>query len=279
MLSSVDRRLRTKKINMTTIDIQYTDQVATVWLNRPAVHNALNGEMIHELFTFFTEVACNKQIRAVVIRGKGDSFCSGADLNWMKEVSKYNYDQNFLESKTLARCLFTVKSCPKPVVSVVHGACMGGANGVVSASDIVIAANTTRFRFSEVSLGLVPAVISPYVTDKIGKSHAQRLFLLAEEFKAAEAQQYGLVHYVMEEQEIESKIQEILKKIVKNSPEAIQSTKLLMQDLDKLMDSENIINCTSEIIAKARISDDGQEGMSAFFEKRKPKWALKSGKI
>lgn len=264
---------------MTTIEVAYKDQVATVWLNRPGVHNALNGEMIHELFTFFTEVACNKQIRAVVIRGKGDSFCSGADLNWMKEVSKYNYDQNFLESKTLARCLFTIKSCPKPVVSVVHGACMGGANGVVSASDIVIAANTTRFRFSEVSLGLVPAVISPYVTDKIGKSQAQRLFLLAEEFNAAEAQQYGLVHYVPEEQDVESKIQEILKKIIKNSPEAIQSTKMLLQSLDELNDADSLINYTSEVIAKARISDDGQEGMAAFFEKRKPEWAVKSEKI
>jgi methylglutaconyl-CoA hydratase len=264
---------------MTTINIQYTDQVATVWLNRPSVHNALNGEMIHELFTFFSEVACNKEIRVVVIRGKGDSFCSGADLNWMKEVSKYNYDQNFLESKTLARCLFTIQSCPKPVVSVVHGACMGGANGIVSASDIVIAANSTRFRFSEVSLGLVPAVISPYVTEKIGKSQAQRLFLLAEEFKAADAQQYGLVHYVMDEQEIEDKIQEIIKKVIKNSPEAIQSTKLLMQELDRLTDSDSVINYTSEVIAKARISDDGQEGMAAFFEKRKPEWALKSEKI
>ena len=264
---------------MTTIDIEYSDQVATVWLNRPGVHNALNGEMIHELFTFFTDVACNKQIRAVVIRGRGDSFCSGADLNWMKEVSKYNYDQNFLESKTLAKCLLTIKSSPKPIIAVVHGACMGGANGVVSASDIVIAANTTRFRFSEVSLGLVPAVISPYVIQKIGKSQAQRLFLLAEEFKTSDAQQFGLVHYVVDEQEIENKIQETIKKIVKNSPEAMQSTKMLMQSIDRLTDDDSIINYTSEVIAKARISDDGQEGMAAFFGKRKPEWAVKSEKI
>lgn len=264
---------------MTTIEVAYKDQVATVWLNRPAVHNALNGEMIHELFTFFTEVACNKQIRVVVIRGKGTSFCSGADLNWMKEVSKYNYDQNFLESKTLARCLLTIKSSPKLVVAAVHGASMGGANGIIAASDVVLASETTRFRFSEVSLGLVPAVISPYVTEKIGKSQAKRLFLMAEEFKTNEALQFGLIHYVVNELEFETKLDEIINKSLRNSPEAIQSTKMLLQSLDELNDADSLINYTSEVIAKARISDDGQEGMAAFFEKRKPEWAVRSEKI
>lgn len=276
----MNRELRTKKIkSMTTIEIEYNNQLATVWLNRPGVHNALNGEMIHELFTFFTEVACNKQIRVVVIRGKGPSFCSGADLNWMKDVSKYTYDQNFLESKTLAKCLLTLKSSPKIVIAAVHGACMGGANGIVAASDIVVSANTTRFRFSEVSLGLVPAVISPYVADKIGKSQTQKLFLLAEEFTAADAQQFGLVHYLIDEQEISIKLEEIINKALKNSPEAIQSTKMLLQKLDGLTDADSLMNYTSEVIAKARISDDGQEGMAAFFGKRKPVWAVKSEKI
>jgi methylglutaconyl-CoA hydratase len=264
---------------MTTIEIEYKHHVATVWLNRPGVHNALNGIMIHELLTFFTEVACNKQIRIVVIRGKGSSFCSGADLSWMKEVSEYNYDQNFLESKTLAKCLLTIKLSPKLVISLVHGACMGGANGIVAASDAVISADNTRFRFSEVSLGLVPAVISPYVIAKMGISHAQRLFLLAEGFNASEAQQFGLVHYVAEESNIDQKLHEIIDSALKASPEAVQNTKLLMQKLGGFDDADELINYTSEMIAKARISDDGQEGMAAFFEKRKPQWFVPMEKI
>ncbi|NJK94919.1 MAG: enoyl-CoA hydratase/isomerase family protein [Bacteroidales bacterium] len=207
-----------------------------------------------------------------MIRGRGSSFCSGVDLNWMKEVSKYNFDQNFLESKTLARCLDAINISPKVVVSLVHGSVMGGANGIVAASDIVISANNTRFKFSEVSLGLVPAVISPYIVKKMGNSNARRLMLMAEEFNASEAERLGLVHYVVEESLAEAKLLEIIRKFLKNSPEAIQSTKLLLQKIGELNDSDNLINYTSEVIARARISDDGQEGMNAYFNKLKPGW-------
>jgi methylglutaconyl-CoA hydratase len=156
---------------------------------------------------------------------------------------------------------------------------MGGANGIVAASDAVISADNTRFRFSEVSLGLVPAVISPYVIAKMGISHAQRLFLLAEGFNASEAQQFGLVHYVAEESNIDQKLHEIIDSALKASPEAVQNTKLLMQKLGGFDDADELINYTSEMIAKARISDDGQEGMAAFFEKRKPQWFVPMEKI
>lgn len=261
-----------------TISIEEDNHTVTLWLNRPKVHNAINGEMIHELLHFFSEIACNRQVRVVVIRGKGESFCSGADLNWMKEVTEYNYDQNFLESHTLAKCLYAVKSCSKVVVSLVHGAVMGGANGLVAASDIVIAANTAYFAFSEVSLGLVPAVISPYVIEKTGHSQSLRLMLLAEKFSAFEAEHVGLVHYVVEESGLDYKLEEIVFKLLKNSPDAILRTKNLLQQLKELHDPESIMKYTSEVIAKARISDEGQEGMTSFFKKQKPDWVVQNEK-
>jgi methylglutaconyl-CoA hydratase len=262
-----------------TLETEQSSFVATVWLNRPKVHNALNGEMIHELLLFFTEIACKKDIRAVVIRGRGDSFCSGADLNWMKEVSKYNYDQNFLESKTLAKCLLSINESSKVVISVVHGAVMGGANGLVAASDIVIANESARFRFSEVSLGLVPAIISPYVIDKIGYSQARRLMLQAEEFNSLEANRLGLAHYLVTDTSMETKLAEVIGRVLSNSPEAIQNTKMLFEKLHEVNDVESLVNLTSEAIAKARVSDDGQKGMTAFFNKQKPEWVVAYEKI
>lgn len=259
----------------TTINIEEQDYTVTLWLNRPKVHNAINGEMIFELLHFFNEIACNKEIRVVIIRGKGDSFCAGADINWMKEVTQFNFDQNYLESQTLAKCLYAIKSCGKVVISVAHGAVMGGANGLVAASDIVIAANTAFFAFSEVSIGLVPAVISPYVTEKIGYSQARRLMLLAEKFSSVEAERTGLVHYVVEEGGLEYKLEEIINKLLRNSPDAILRTKNLLQQLQETHDQESIIKLTSEVIAKARISEDGQEGMKAFFSKQKPNWVVR----
>lgn len=257
-----------------TLETEQNNFVTTVWLNRPKVHNALNGEMIHELLLFFTEIVCQKDIRAVVIRGRGDSFCSGADLNWMKEVSKYNYDQNFLESKTLAKCLLTINESTKVVISAVHGAVMGGANGIVAASDIVIANESARFLFSEVALGLVPAVISPYVVDKIGYSQARRLMLQAEEFNSQDALRLGLVHYLVDETSMDTRLDEVIGRVLNNSPEAIQSTKILLQRLHEVDDPEGLVNLTSETIAKARVSDDGQKGMAAFFSKQKPEWVI-----
>ena len=265
-------------IDYNTLKIQDENYTITVWLNRPNVHNAINGEMIHELLHFFSGIACNRQVRVIIIRGNGSSFCSGADLNWMKEVADYNYDQNYLDSYTLAKVLYEIKSCTKVVISAIHGAVIGGANGLVAASDIVVSTNNARFALSEVSLGLVPSVISPYITEKTGYSHARHLMLLASNFDAFEAERYGLVHYIVGENELDTKLDEIVSQILKNSPEAIERTKELLQKLNELHDTESIMQYTSEVIAKARISEDGQEGMAAFFRKQKPGWVVQKEK-
>jgi methylglutaconyl-CoA hydratase len=197
----------------------------------------------------------------------------------MKEVSDYTFDQNFLDSETLAKCLYAVNSCTKVVVSAVHGAVMGGANGLVAASDLVVSVSGTRFALTEVSLGLVPSVISPYLIKKAGYSHARRLMLMADSFTASEAERIGLVHYVVDENDLESKLDEITRQILKNSPDAIRRTKEMLQKIGELNDPESIIQYTSEVIAKARISEEGQEGMAAFFRKQKPGWVTEGEKV
>ncbi len=262
----------------TTLNIEEEKHFITVWLNRPKVHNAINGEMIHELLYFFNEIACNQQARVVVIRGKGKSFCAGADLNWMKKVLNYTYDQNYLDSLTLAKCLYAMNVCPKVVISVVHGAVMGGANGLAAASDIVVSTDDAQFAMSETSLGLVPAIISPYVIDKIGKSHARRLMLMATKFDAVEAERIGLVHYVVSEGELDNKVEEIINQVLKNSPDAIRRTKQLLEKISMLNNPDELMKYTSETIAKARISEEGQEGIAAFFSKQKPGWVAQTEK-
>lgn len=256
----------------TTLNIEEDTHKITVWLNRPKVHNAINGEMIHELLHFFSGIACNKQVRVIVIRGRGDSFCSGADLNWMKEVSQYDYDQNFLDSQTLAKCLYAINSCTKVVIAAVHGAVIGGANGIVASADVVVSTPNAKFAFSEVSLGLVPAVISPYIIKKMGHSHSRRLMLMASSFQASEAEKHGLVHYISDD--LDSKLEELTSQILKNSPDAIFRTKELLQKLSEFTDTDSIIQYTSEVIAHARVSDDGQEGMATFLKKQKPAWVV-----
>lgn len=254
------------------LEIVQQSQVLTVWLNRPEVHNALNSEMIQELLHFFMEVNYRKDIRLIYLRGKGPSYCAGADINWLREVSRFDYEQNHLESLTLARCLFSIYTCNKPVISIVHGSVIGGGNGLAAASDICYALEETQFAFSEVSLGLIPAVISPYIVRKIGEARSRELMITAKRFNASDAERFGLVNETLAESELEHFIEKISKKILQNSPEAMHKTKVLLQHLPAIPEPENWMTYTSEIIAKARISDEGQEGMNAFLQKRKPGW-------
>jgi methylglutaconyl-CoA hydratase len=257
-----------------TLEIQEEGPVATVWLNRPQVHNAFNNEMIQELLHFFSEIKYHEMIRVVVIRGKGASFCAGADLKWMKDTVQYEYEQNFLDSLTLAKCLYAIYSCPKVVMSVVHGSVMGGANGLIAASDLSIASFNTQFAFSEVSLGLVPSVISPYILRKVGQSKVREWMLLGNKFNADEAYSSGLVNRVVQDDTLENTLINLINCILLNSPQALSITKQLLEKNNEFQVPEDWMTQTAEVISKARISKEGQEGMMAFFEKRKPDWAL-----
>lgn len=258
-------------MNYSTIDIELEDQVATIFLNRPDVRNAMSGIMIQELTAAFTQTGSDSNIRIIVLRGRGDIFCAGADLNWMKDIANYSYEQNKTESLQLAKCFETIYKTPKPTIAVIQGAAMGGANGLLAACDFAYSLDEAVFAFSEVKLGLIPATIGPYVLKCIGESKARDLMLTGRKINGLEAAQYGLVNMALKADALENKISETIKLLLTSAPNSIAQCKELLAHISE-QKLEAAIPYTIEMIAKARVSEEGQEGMKAFFEKRKPKW-------
>ncbi len=257
-----------------TIFVSLKEGVAEISLNRPQVHNAFNSRMVDELARAFREVKQEPSIRVAVLTGQGESFCAGADLNWMREVIRYSYEQNLRESLAVADLMYEIYALPKPTVARVNGAAIGGGNGLLAACDIVIASEKATFGLSEVKLGLVPAVISPYVIRRIGESAARLYFLTGERFSAARALEIGLVNAVVPLERLDEKIGEIVRFLLGSGPEAMASCKDLLRRIPA-MSLEEAKPYTAEMIARLRISPEGQEGMAAFLEKRKPGWAKK----
>ncbi|MBO9595523.1 MAG: enoyl-CoA hydratase/isomerase family protein [Niabella sp.] len=255
----------------TTIEIEQHYHIATVWLNRPEVRNALNGTMIAELIHAFETLGTDADVRVITLRGRGRVFCAGADLKWMKATATSGYEESLEENRQLARCFQTVYHTPKPTIAVVHGAAMGGANGFIAACDFAYAGNDTLFAFSEVRLGLVPATIAPYILKKIGEAKAKELILTGRQFHAREAAHAGLLNQVLQEIELESKVAELIQELLQGGPASIAASKQLLHHIAD-MELEACIPYTAEAIARARSSAEGQEGMQAFFEKRKPNW-------
>ncbi|MCF3111690.1 enoyl-CoA hydratase/isomerase family protein [Niabella sp. CC-SYL272] len=257
----------------TTIETEQHYHIATIWLNRPEVRNALNDTMTTELIQAFKTLSTDPAVRVITLRGKGKVFCAGADLKWMKATAAYSYEENLEESAQLARCFQTVYHTSKPTIAVVHGAAMGGANGLIAACDFAYAADDTLFAFSEVRLGLVPATIAPYILKRIGESKAKELILTGRPFHAKEAAEAGLINQVLQAMELESKVAELIQELLQAGPGSIAASKQLLHHLSA-KELEAAIPDTVEAIAKARSSAEGQEGMQAFFEKRKPNWRL-----
>lgn len=258
-------------MNYTTIEIEQHYHIATVWLNRPEVRNALNDTMIEELIRAFETLGTDQAVRVITLRGHGKVFCAGADLKWMKATATAGYDRSMEENRRLARCFQTIYNTPKPTIAVVHGAAMGGANGLLAACDFAYAGDDTLFAFSEVRLGLIPATIAPYVLKKIGEATAKELMLTGRQFHAKEAAQAGLINQVLQEMDLESKVAELIQELLLAGPESIAACKQLLHYLSA-KELEAAIPYTIEAIARARSSAEGQEGMQAFFEKRKPDW-------
>lgn len=251
--------------------VEVADGVATVAMNRPELHNAFNEGMIAELGRAFRTLGKDAAVRAVVLTGKGESFCAGADLNWMRKVASYTPKQNQADAKTLHDMLFAVYSCPKPVLALVNGAAIGGGLGLVAAADLAFAAEDAVFSFSEVKLGLVPAVISPFVIRKIGAGHAREYFLTAERFGAARAREIGLVNYSAARGPLELLLAEKIKLLKQAAPGALAAAKDLI-DRVAGTDLKKAGAFTSGLIAKRRASPEGQEGILSFLTKRKPNW-------
>jgi len=256
----------------TTIDIEIINEVGTIWLNRPEIHNAFNEVMISELIEMFKEIKDNNEVRIVVLRGKGKSFCAGADLNWMRDVSKYSYEDNYEESLNLSNCFYEIYTCPKPTIAVVHGAAIGGANGLLAACDFAYADENTTFSLSEVKIGIVPACISPYVTKRVGEYGSKELMLTGKRFKGKEAAYHRLVNKSLASDNLEEYLDEVIALLKTSGPKAMSHCKKLIYDISNKLTLQEAIGYTAKMIADIRASEEGQEGMSAFLEKRKPKW-------
>lgn len=253
-----------------TILIEETDKVISVWLNRPEVHNAMNALMIEELTSAFSSFD-NDQTRAVVLRGKGKSFCAGADLNYMKEIASFSLKENKEDSLKLAHLFKGIYACPFPTIAVVHGAAFGGANGLLAACDIVLAEENTTFAFSEVKLGIAPATIAPFVIKRIGEFGAKELILTGKRFKTAEALKWHLINDSVAESGLEDTLNKVLTEIKCNGPKAVRTAKKLIYSITDYK-TDDLLENTAQIIAELRASDEGQEGMASFLEKRKPNW-------
>lgn len=249
---------------MKTLLISEKNNILSVGLNRPQVRNAFHPEMIAEITQVFSGI--DDSVRAVYLYGEGKSFCAGADLDWMKSMAKFSQEENEQDSVELYNMFEAIRSCPVPVVAWAHGHVMGGALGLLSVSDIVFSSPETKFCFSEVKLGLAPAVISSFVVNKIGYAQASRFFLSAEVFTADQAKHMQLVHEVTDDQEA---CRALLHQLVSNGPEAVRATKGLLSELRK---TNEVKKMTTQLIAKLRVSSEGQEGLASFFEKRKPHW-------
>ncbi len=248
------------------------DLILSVTLNRPQIKNAFNDELILELTDVFAKASNDQDLRLAVITGAGDAFCSGGDIHWMKKSASYSKQKNEDDAKGLAHMLTTINQFPHPVITGIQGACFGGGLGLVAVSDYVIASSDALFSFSEVKLGLIPAVIGPFIINKIGESHTRALFLTAERFPAARAFGMGLVHRVVENRE---KMKEVLEETIQNilslSPRALQTAKKFIHDIKTLSFADQL-NLAARTLANSRASAEGQEGLTAFLEKRKPKW-------
>lgn len=259
-------------MNLERTELVLDGPVARVWMNRPDARNAFDGLMVTELRKTLFDLRSVDGVRVIVIGGRGPSFCAGADLGWMKAMASFSRGENLAEAQALADLFFTVYESPKPVVARVHGHALGGGAGLVAACDIPIAALGTQFGFTEVRLGIIPAVISPYVMGKIGESAARELFLTGERFEAVRALEIGLVRAAVPEDDLDAAVENRVGELLKAGPRAIAEAKALIREV-AWRRIEDVQRYTVERIADVRVSAEGQEGMRAFLEKRKPDWS------
>ncbi|MBI1849496.1 MAG: enoyl-CoA hydratase/isomerase family protein [Planctomycetes bacterium] len=257
----------------TLITIDVAPPVGRVVLNRPDLHNAFNDVVLHEITEAFAKLGHQPDVRVVVLAAEGKSFCAGADLNWMKKMVGYSFDENVKDAQGLVKMLRTIHDCPKPVIARVQGPAFGGGVGLVAAADMAIAVESATFSLSEARLGLLPAAISPFVLEKIGPAAARRYFLTAERFSAVEAKRLGLVSEVAATAEdADLWIDGIVDAVRACGPEAVAACKALIRDVwGQTLD--HVAGLTARWIAERRASAEGQEGMKAFLEKRPPSWS------
>ena len=246
--------------------------VAEVWLNRPEVRNAFNEELIAALTQTFVALSAEPGLRVIVLGARGKAFCAGADLNWMRAMADYSWEQNRADAQKLADMLWALDQCPVPVVGRVQGDCYAGGMGLAAICDVLVASDNATFCLSEARLGLLPATISPYVIRALGQQASRRYMVTAERFSAAEAQRHGLVHRLCAPEQLDSEVAALVATLVANGPLATRACKLLVRDVSAAPMSEALRADTACRIADIRASDEGKEGLQSFLQKRPPAW-------
>ncbi len=255
------------KLNLTT-----DGPIARIWLDQPDTRNAFDDIVIAELTQAFTDAGAMPQVRAIVLGANGPAFCAGANLHWMRRMADYSRDENVADAGKLAEMLRVIAECPKPTIARVQGDVYAGGMGLVAACDMAVSVDTAWYCLSEVKIGLIPATISPYVIRAMGTRAAQRYFLTAERFTAAEAHRIGFVHEVVAADALDAKVDELLKALLSASPAAVRAGKQLIADVAGRDIDAALIAKTVECIADIRASEEGREGVQAFLQKRKPSW-------
>jgi methylglutaconyl-CoA hydratase len=253
------------------LKVSRSGPLATVTINRPDSHNALNEVLIEELTRCFEEISDDDRVRVVVLAGEGRSFCAGADIGYMRETATFSYEENLEDARRLAMMYWTIDECPKPVVARIQGAAMGGGAGLAAVADVAVADSEARFAFSEVRLGIAPATISPFVVRKIGVSHARSLFVTGERFDAERAREIGLVHRVVSKDGLDETVEVKVGELLEGGPVAQATLKGLLRRLETTEPME-APGLTARVISELRTGEEGQEGLAAFLEKREPRW-------
>ena len=257
---------------MTHLHISREGHTARVTLNRPEVRNAFNEALIAELTEAFAALGRDPQLRSVVLAAEGKAFCAGADLNWMKAMAGYDWDENHGDAGRLAEMLWTIYRCPVPVIARVQGDVYAGGVGLVAVCDIVVAVDAASFCLSEARLGLLPATIGPYVVRALGEQASRRYFVTAERFSATEAHRLGLVHELATPETLDEKVDALLAALVANGPSAVRACKKLVQDVAHAPITDALRDDTARRIADIRASTEGREGVTSFLNKSKPSW-------
>ena len=255
-----------------TLEIELNGPVATIWMNRPDLHNAFDETLIAELTAACKALDDDNDVRVVVLAGRGKSFSAGADLNWMKRAANNGIAENLDDAKALARMLRTIAEMKKPTIARVQGAALGGGMGLASACDIAVASTKAVFATSEVKFGIIPSAISPYVLRAIGARQAYRYFQSAERIDAARAREIGLVHEAVAPEALDAKVQEIVAALLTGGPCAQAAAKALIRAVDNQPINDTIVEDTAHRIAHLRATPEAREGISAFLDKRQPNW-------
>lgn len=249
--------------------------VATLCLNRPDKYNAFDDNLINQLIQALSELADDEKVRLLVLKANGKHFSAGADLKWMQRQISHSFDQNLAESEALAELMARLHSFPHPTLCAVQGSAFGGALGLIACCDIAVASDDARFCLSEVKLGLIPAVISPYIVRAMGVRQATRYMLTAERFDAGVARELGLIHEKVPANELGTAIGDFVQILLANGPEALKACKMLIEHVDSHSLDDELRHFTANEISRIRISPEGQEGLKAFFDKRSPGWQEK----